>query len=84
MTGIPGSLVQDLSVYLVVPVASVLYPEHIVSANRWNTHRHSGDALCSAPGASTERAGKNDVRIYDYGDVNLGLCITMFLKRLTT
>jgi superfamily II DNA or RNA helicase len=31
-----------------------------------------------------EREGKNDVRIYDYVDVNLGLGITMFRKRVTT
>lgn len=31
-----------------------------------------------------ESAGKKDVRIYDYVDVNLGLGITMFRKRLTT
>ncbi len=31
-----------------------------------------------------ESAGKLDVRIYDYVDTNLGLCITMFRKRLTT
>ena len=31
-----------------------------------------------------ESAGKNDVRIYDYVDANLGLCITMFRKRMTT
>jgi superfamily II DNA or RNA helicase len=31
-----------------------------------------------------ESAGKHDVRIYDYVDVNLGLCITMFRKRLAT
>ncbi len=31
-----------------------------------------------------ESAGKHDVRIYDYVDVNLGLCITMFRKRITT
>ncbi|MGD0230539.1 MAG: DEAD/DEAH box helicase family protein [Syntrophorhabdales bacterium] len=31
-----------------------------------------------------ESAGKQDVRIYDYVDVNLGLCITMFRKRMTT
>jgi len=31
-----------------------------------------------------ESAGKNDVRIYDYVDVNLGFGITMFRKRLAT
>jgi superfamily II DNA or RNA helicase len=31
-----------------------------------------------------ESAGKTDVRIYDYVDVNLGLGITMFRKRITT
>ena len=31
-----------------------------------------------------ESAGKNDVRIYDYVDANLGLGITMFRKRMTT
>ena len=31
-----------------------------------------------------ESAGKHNVRIYDYVDVNLGLCITMFRKRMTT
>ena len=31
-----------------------------------------------------ESAGKQDVRIYDYVDTNLGLCITMFRKRMTT
>jgi superfamily II DNA or RNA helicase len=31
-----------------------------------------------------ESEGKKDVRIYDYVDVNLGLGITMFRKRLTT
>jgi len=31
-----------------------------------------------------ESAGKNDVRIYDYVDVNLGLGITMFRKRMAT
>jgi superfamily II DNA or RNA helicase len=31
-----------------------------------------------------ESAGKQDVRIYDYIDANLGLCITMFRKRMTT
>jgi len=31
-----------------------------------------------------ESPGKNDVRIYDYVDANLGLCITMFRKRMTT
>ena len=31
-----------------------------------------------------ESAGKQDVRIYDYVDANLGLCITMFRKRMTT
>ena len=31
-----------------------------------------------------ESTGKKDVRIYDYVDVNLGLGITMFRKRLTT
>jgi superfamily II DNA or RNA helicase len=31
-----------------------------------------------------ESAGKHDVRIYDYVDVNLGLCITMFRRRITT
>jgi superfamily II DNA or RNA helicase len=31
-----------------------------------------------------ESAGKRDVRIYDYVDSNLGLCITMFRKRMTT
>ncbi len=31
-----------------------------------------------------ESDGKNDVRIYDYVDVNLGLGITMFRKRMTT
>ena len=31
-----------------------------------------------------ESEGKQDVRIYDYVDANLGLCITMFRKRMTT
>lgn len=31
-----------------------------------------------------ESEGKHDVRIYDYVDANLGLCITMFRKRMTT
>jgi superfamily II DNA or RNA helicase len=31
-----------------------------------------------------ESAGKNDVRIYDYVDVNMGLGITMFRKRMST
>jgi superfamily II DNA or RNA helicase len=31
-----------------------------------------------------ESAGKNDVRIYDYVDLNLGLCVTMFRKRMAT
>lgn len=31
-----------------------------------------------------ESAGKTDVRIYDYVDVNLGLGITMFRKRMAT
>ncbi|MGD0662246.1 MAG: DEAD/DEAH box helicase family protein [Syntrophorhabdales bacterium] len=31
-----------------------------------------------------ESAGKQDVRIYDYVDTNLGLCITMFRKRMST
>lgn len=31
-----------------------------------------------------ESAGKNDVRIYDYVDVNLGLGVTMFRKRMAT
>jgi len=31
-----------------------------------------------------ESPGKKDIRIYDYVDVNLGLGITMFRKRLTT
>jgi superfamily II DNA or RNA helicase len=31
-----------------------------------------------------ESAGKHDVRIYDYVDANLGLCITMFRKRMST
>ena len=31
-----------------------------------------------------ESEGKKDVRIYDYVDVNLGLGITMFRKRITT
>ncbi len=31
-----------------------------------------------------ESAGKKDISIYDYVDVNLGLGITMFRKRLTT
>jgi superfamily II DNA or RNA helicase len=31
-----------------------------------------------------ESTGKNDVRIYDYVDVNLGLGITMFRKRMAT
>ena len=31
-----------------------------------------------------ESAGKNDVRIYDYVDVNMGLGITMFRKRMRT
>ena len=31
-----------------------------------------------------ESSGKKEVRIYDYVDVNLGLGITMFRKRLTT
>lgn len=31
-----------------------------------------------------ESEGKQDVRIYDYVDSNLGLCVTMFRKRMTT
>jgi superfamily II DNA or RNA helicase len=31
-----------------------------------------------------ESEGKHNVRIYDYVDANLGLCITMFRKRMTT
>jgi superfamily II DNA or RNA helicase len=31
-----------------------------------------------------ESAGKNNVRIYDYVDVNMGLSITMFRKRIRT
>lgn len=31
-----------------------------------------------------ESAGKNDVRIYDYVDVNLGLGVIMYRKRMAT